>query len=245
MTIMLTPFMSCGAKLPVYALFAGALFPQNPSLIIISLYALGILVGIFAGWLLKKTVFQDVSSGFVLELPPYRLPTARGTLQNMWEKAKDFLTKAGTVIFVMSIVIWLLQNFTPALQTAADSADSILGVFGRFIAPVFAPLGFGEWRASVSILTGIIAKEAVVSTMSVLYGVDLGSLGGLLPTVFSPLAAYTFLVFILLYMPCMSAFATIRREMGGWKWAVGMAVFQTSLAWIVSFLIYQAGCLIF
>lgn len=245
MTIMLTPFMSCGAKLPVYALFAGALFPGNPSLIIISLYALGILVGIFAGWLLKKTVFRDVSSGFVLELPPYRLPTARGTLQNMWEKAKDFLTKAGTVIFVMSILIWLLQNFTPTLQTAADSADSILGVFGQCIAPLFAPLGFGEWRASVSILTGVIAKEAVVSTMSVLYGVDLGSLGSLLPTVFSPLSAYAFLVFILLYMPCMSAFATIRRELGGWKWALGAAAFQTTLAWIVSFLVYQAGCLIF
>lgn len=245
MTIMLTPFMSCGAKLPVYALFAGALFPRSPSFIIISLYALGILVGIFAGWLLKKTVFRGVSSGFVLELPPYRLPTLRGTLQNMWEKAKDFLTKAGTVIFVMSIVIWLLQNFTPALQTAADSADSILGVFGQFIAPVFAPLGFGEWRASVSILTGIIAKEAVVSTMSVLYGVDLGSLGGLLPTVFSPLSAYAFLVFILLYMPCMSAFATIRREMGGWKWALGMAAFQTGLAWAVSFLVYQCGSLLF
>ena len=245
MTIMLTPFMSCGAKLPVYALFAGAIFPQCASFVIISLYVLGILVGIFAGWLLKKTIFRGVSSGFVLELPPYRLPTTRGTLQNMWEKAKDFLTKAGTVIFVMSIAIWLLQHFTPALQTAVDSADSILGVFGRLIAPVFTPLGFGEWRASVSILTGIIAKEAVVSTMSVLYGVDLSSLGGMLSTVFSPVAAYAFLVFILLYMPCMSAFATIRREMGGWKWAVGAVAFQTCLAWVVSFLVYQCGSLLF
>lgn len=245
MTIMLTPFMSCGAKLPVYALFAGALFPQCASFVIISLYVLGILVGIFAGWLLKKTIFRGVSSGFVLELPPYRLPTVRGTLQNMWEKAKDFLTKAGTIIFVMSIVIWLLQNFTPTLQTAADSSDSILGMFGQFIAPVFAPLGFGEWRASVSILTGIIAKEAVVSTMSVLYGVDLSALGGLLTSVFTPVAAYAFLVFILLYMPCMSAFATIRREMGGWKWAAGAAAFQTVLAWVVSFLVYQCGSFLF
>ena len=206
---------------------------------------LGILVGIFAGWLLKKTVFRGVSSGFVLELPPYRLPTTRGTLQNMWEKAKDFLTKAGTVIFVMSIAVWLLQHFTPTLQTAADSADSILGVFGHLIAPIFAPLGFGEWRASVSILTGIIAKEAVVSTMSVLYGVDLSALGGLLSTVFTPVSAYAFLVFILLYMPCMSAFATIKREMGGWKWALGVAAFQTGLAWVVSFLVYQCGSLLF
>lgn len=245
MTIMLTPFMSCGAKLPVYALFAGAIFPQCASFVTISLYVLGILVGIFAGWLLKKTVFRGVSSGFVLELPPYRLPTTRGTLQNMWEKAKDFLTKAGTVIFVMSIAVWLLQHFTPTLQTAADSADSILGVFGHLIAPIFAPLGFGEWRASVSILTGIIAKEAVVSTMSVLYGVDLSALGGLLSTVFTPVSAYAFLVFILLYMPCMSAFATIKREMGGWKWALGVAAFQTGLAWVVSFLVYQCGSLLF
>ena len=168
MTIMLTPFMSCGAKLPVYALVAGAIFGKHASLVIISLYILGILMSILAGALLQKTVFKGVSSGFVLELPPYRLPTWKGTIRSMYDKAKDFLTKAGTIIFLMSILIWLLQNFTPTLSVAASPESSILGIFGRMIAPIFAPLGFGTWQASVALLTGLIAKETVVSTMNVL-----------------------------------------------------------------------------
>ena len=246
MTIMLTPFMSCGAKLPVYALVAGAIFGRNAGLVIISLYVFGILMSIFAGFLLKKTVFHDVSSGFVLELPPYRLPTFKGTVRGMWDKAKDFITKAGTVIFLMSIVIWVLQNFTPTFAVAASPESSILGVFGRFIAPIFAPLGFGEWQASVSLLTGLVAKEAVVSTMSVLYGVSASAdLATILTGVFSPVAAYAFLIFILLYMPCMSAFATIKREMGGWRWALGAAAFQTCLAWLTAFVVYHIGMLLF
>ena len=246
MTIMLTPFMSCGAKLPVYALVAGAIFGRNAGLVIISLYVFGILMSIFAGFLLKKTVFRDVSSGFVLELPPYRLPTFKGTVRGMWDKAKDFITKAGTVIFLMSIVIWVLQNFTPTFAVAASPESSILGVFGRFIAPIFAPLGFGEWQASVSLLTGLVAKEAVVSTMSVLYGVSASAdLATILTGVFSPVAAYAFLIFILLYMPCMSAFATIKREMGGWRWALGAAAFQTCLAWLTAFVVYHIGMLLF
>ena len=246
MTIMLTPFMSCGAKLPVYALIAGAIFGKNAGLVIISLYVFGILMSIFAGFVLKKTVFRDVSSGFVLELPPYRLPTFKGTVRGMWDKAKDFITKAGTVIFLMSIVIWVLQNFTPSLAVASTPETSILGVFGRFIAPIFAPLGFGEWQASVSLLTGLVAKEAVVSTMSVLYGVSASAdLSAILSGIFSPVAAYAFLVFTLLYMPCMSAFATIKRELGGWKWAVGAAVFQTTLAWLTAFVVYHIGMLLF
>ena len=246
MTIMLTPFMSCGAKLPVYALVAGAIFGRNAGLVIISLYVFGILMSIFAGFLLKKTVFHDVSSGFVLELPPYRLPTFKGTVRGMWDKAKDFITKAGTVIFLMSIVIWVLQNFTPTFAVASSPESSILGVFGRFIAPIFAPLGFGEWQASVSLLTGLVAKEAVVSTMSVLYGVSASAdLATILTGVFSPVAAYAFLIFILLYMPCMSAFATIKREMGGWRWALGAAAFQTCLAWLTAFVVYHIGMLLF
>ena len=246
MTIMLTPFMSCGAKLPVYALVAGAIFGRNAGLVIIILYVFGILMSIFAGFLLKKTVFHDVSSGFVLELPPYRLPTFKGTVRGMWDKAKDFITKAGTVIFLMSIVIWVLQNFTPTFAVAASPESSILGVFGRFIAPIFAPLGFGEWQASVSLLTGLVAKEAVVSTMSVLYGVSASAdLATILTGVFSPVAAYAFLIFILLYMPCMSAFATIKREMGGWRWALGAAAFQTCLAWLTAFVVYHIGMLLF
>lgn len=245
MTIMLTPFMSCGAKLPVYALVAGALFGAHQGLVVISLYVLGILMGILAGFILKKTIFKEVSSGFVLELPTYRLPSFKGTVLNMWQKAKDFITRAGTLIFLMSVVIWLLQNFTPSLAVAQNAGESILGVIGTFIAPIFQPLGFGQWQESVSLLTGLVAKEAVVSTMSVLYGAggDSAMLSGLLGTVFTPLSGYSFLVFTLLYMPCMSAFATIKREMGGWRWAFGAAAFQTVLAYLAALVIYQVGSL--
>ena len=245
MTIMLTPFMSCGAKLPVYALVAGALFGAHQGLVVISLYVLGILMGILAGFILKKTIFKEVSSGFVLELPTYRLPSFKGTVLNMWQKAKDFITRAGTLIFLMSVVIWLLQNFTPSLAVAQNAGESILGVIGTFIAPIFQPLGFGQWQESVSLLTGLVAKEAVVSTMSVLYGAggDSAMLSGLLGTVFTPLSGYSFLVFTLLYMPCMSAFATIEREMGGWRWAFGAAAFQTVLAYLAAMVIYQVGSL--
>lgn len=246
MTIMLTPFMSCGAKLPVYALVAGAIFGRHQGLVVISLYVLGILMGILAGFILKKTIFKEVSSGFVLELPTYRMPSFKGTVLNMWQKAKDFITRAGTLIFLMSVVIWLLQNFTPSLAVAQNAGESILGVIGTFIAPVFAPLGFGQWQESVALLTGLVAKEAVVSTMSVLYGAggDSAVLTGLLGSVFTPLSAYSFLVFTLLYMPCMSAFATIKREMGGWRWAFGAAAFQTALAYLAALVIYQVGCLL-
>ena len=245
MTIMLTPFMSCGAKLPVYALVAGALFGAHQGLVVISLYVLGILMGILAGFILKKTIFKEVSSGFVLELPTYRLPSFKGTVLNMWQKAKDFITRAGTLIFLMSVVIWLLQNFTPSLAVAQNAGESILGVIGTFIAPIFQPLGFGQWQESVSLLTGLVAKEAVVSTMSVLYGAggDSAMLSGLLGTVFTPLSGYSFLVFTLLYMPCMSAFATIKREMGGWRWAFGAAAFLTVLAYLAAMVIYQVGSL--
>ena len=246
MTIMLTPFMSCGAKLPVYALVAGAIFGKNQGLVVISLYVLGILMGILAGFILKKTIFKEVSSGFVLELPTYRMPSFKGTVLNMWQKAKDFITRAGTLIFLMSVVIWLLQNFTPSLAVAQNAGESILGIIGTAIAPVFAPLGFGQWQESVSLLTGLVAKEAVVSTMSVLYGAggDSAVLTGLLGSVFTPLSAYSFLVFTLLYMPCMSAFATIKREMGGWRWAFGAAAFQTVLAYLAALVIYQVGSLL-
>lgn len=246
MTIMLTPFMSCGAKLPVYALVAGAIFGRHQGLVVISLYVLGILMGILAGFILKKTIFKEVSSGFVLELPTYRMPSFKGTVLNMWQKAKDFITRAGTLIFLMSVVIWLLQNFTPSLAVAQNAGESILGVIGTFIAPVFAPLGFGQWQESVALLTGLVAKEAVVSTMNVLYGAggDSAVLTGLLGSVFTPLSAYSFLVFTLLYMPCMSAFATIKREMGGWRWAFGAAAFQTALAYLAALVIYQVGCLL-
>ena len=245
MTIMLTPFMSCSAKLPVYALVAGAVFPAHQGLVVISLYVLGILMGVLAGFILKKTIFREVSSGFVLELPTYRMPSFKGTVLNMWQKAKDFITRAGTIILLMSVVIWVLQNFTPTLAVAQDAGTSILGVIGTVIAPIFAPLGFGAWQESVALLTGLAAKEAVVSTMSVLYGAGGGAeLTSLLGGVFTPLSGYCFLVFTLRYMPCMSAFATIKREMGGWRWAFGAAAFQTVLAYLAALVIYQVGSLI-
>ena len=245
MTIMLTPFMSCSAKLPVYALVAGAVFPAHQGLVVISLYVLGILMGVLAGFILKKTIFREVSSGFVLDLPTYRMPSFKGTVLNMWQKAKDFITRAGTIILLMSVIIWVLQNFTPTFAVAEDAGASILGVIGTAIAPIFAPLGFGAWQESVALLTGLAAKEAVVSTMSVLYGAGGGAeLSSLLGSVFTPLAGYSFLVFTLLYMPCMSAFATIKREMGGWRWAFGAAAFQTVLAYLAALVIYQVGSLI-
>ena len=172
------------------------------------------------------------------------MPSFKGTVLNMWQKAKDFITRAGTIIFLMSVVIWLLQNFTPTLAVAQDAGASILGVIGTAIAPVFAPLGFSAWQESVSLLTGLAAKEAVVSTMSVLYGASSTDLSLVLSGVFTPLSGYCFLVFTLLYMPCMSAFATIKREMGGWRWAFGAAAFQTVLAYLTALVIYQVGSLI-
>ena len=221
------------------------MFPAHQGLVVISLYVLGILMGVLAGFILKKTIFREVSSGFVLELPTYRMPSFKGTVLNMWQKAKDFITRAGTIILLMSVVIWVLQNFTPTLAVAQDAGTSILGVIGTVIAPIFAPLGFGAWQESVALLTGLAAKEAVVSTMSVLYGAGGGAeLTSLLGGVFTPLSGYCFLVFTLLYMPCMSAFATIKREMGGWRWAFGAAAFQTVLAYLAALVIYQVGSLI-
>lgn len=246
MTIMLTPYMSCAAKLPVFALVAGALFDKHEGLVIISLYILGIVMGVVAGFLLKATVFQGVSADFVLELPPYRMPRLRETVRSIWQRVTDFVTRAGTVILVMSVAIWLMQYFTPAMTVAQSADESILAALGHMIAPIFRPLGFADWRLTVALLAGLAAKEAVVSTMRVLYGTgaDGVMLAGLLGSVLTPLAGYSFLVFTLLYMPCISAFATIRRELGGWRPAVGAAAFQTTLAYLMALAIYQIGSLL-
>ena len=246
MTIMLTPYMSCAAKLPVFALVAGALFDKYEGLVVISLYILGIAMGAVAGFLLKATVFQGVSADFVLELPPYRMPRLRETVRNMWQRVTDFVTRAGTVILVMSVAIWLMQYFTPAMTVAQRADESVLAALGRTLALIFRPLGFDDWRLTVALLAGLAAKEAVVSTMRVLYGTgaDGALLAGLLGSVLTPLAGYSFLVFTLLYMPCISAFATIRRELGGWGPAVGAAVLQTALAYLTALVIYQIGSLL-
>ena len=242
LTIMLTPFMSCGAKLPIYALFAGIFFEEHQGLVVFSLYILGMVVAVLCGLLLKNTLFKGERSAFVMELPPYRMPTLKSTLLHMWDKCKGFLVKAGTVIFSMSILIWLLQNFNFRLQMVSDSTQSIFGQIGALIAPVFKPLGFGSWQAAVSLLTGLVAKEAVVTSMAVLYGGgDPSALKAVLGNVFTPLSAYSFLVFTLLYMPCVAAFASMKREMNSWKWALGSVIGQTCVAYMAALLVYQIG----
>ena len=244
LTILLIPFMSCGAKLTIYALFAGTFFPRHKGLVVFSMYLLGFLMAVLAGIGLKKSLFRDSQAPFILELPPYRLPMPASVLRNTWEKCKGFIVKAGTVIFSMSVVIWLLQNLTPALHWAKDSSESIFGILGRWMAPAFTPLGFGDWRAGVSLLAGLVAKESVLSSLSILYGAPPSGLSEAIAGTFSPLSAYSYMVFCLLYVPCISAFATIRREMGGWRWALASAALQIFCAYTLSFLIYQIGIII-
>ena len=238
MTILLTPFMSCSAKLPIYAVFTQAFFPDHAALVMISLYLLGIVVGILFALVLDRTGFKGEPVPFVMELPNYRLPSPRSVGQLMWEKAKDFLVKAFTIIFVASIVIWFLQSFDVRLNVVADSADSLLSLIGGVIAPIFAPLGFGDWRLSTALITGFTAKESVVSTLSVLTGT-----AGLTSLFAGPFSAYTYLVFTLIYTPCVAAIAAVKREMGG-KWAPLVALLQCGVAWLVTFLFRLVGLML-
>lgn len=237
MTIMLTPFMSCTAKLPIYGFFTAAFFPGKGGLIMVGLYFLGVLTGILVALLSKGTLFRGEPVPFVMELPNYRMPGAKSVLQLLWEKAKDFLQRAFSIIFIASIVIWFLQTFTPQFQVAADSSRSILAIIAGGIAPIFAPLGFGDWRISTALISGFLAKESVVSTLNVLFG----STAALLKTL-TPLAAASLLVFCLLYTPCVAAITSVRRELGG-KWAVGMVIFQCVIAWLMALLIHGIGVL--
>lgn len=238
LTMMLTPFMSCGARLPIYALFAGVFFAEHQGLVVFSMYILGIVVAIITGVVLKHTLFRGAVAPFVMELPQYRLPLLKSISLHVWEKCRGFIVKAGTVIFAMSVIIWVLQNFSLSFEMVSDPSVSILGQFGALIAPIFIPLGFGTWEASVSLLTGLIAKESVVSTMSILYG-SLDS--QTMMAAFTPLSAYAFMAFTLLYMPCISAFVTIKKEMNSTKWAFGTALLQTGVAYFVAMLIYNIG----
>ena len=243
MTILLTPYMSCSAKLPIYGMFTMAFFPENRALVMIGLYVLGMAVGILMGLLLKGTLFHGNPVPFVMELPNYRLPSPKSVCMLLWDKAKDFLTRAFTVIFVATIVIWFLQSFDTRLNPVSSEEASMLAGIGRWIAPVFAPLGFGDWRASTALLTGFSAKEAVVSTFAVLTGANTANMPSALASVFSPLTAFSFLVFTLLYTPCVAAISAVRREMNSGKAAVGVVFLQTGVAWIVSFAIYHLGML--
>ena len=229
MTILLTPFMSCSAKLPIYSLFAAAFFPEHAALVMVSLYFLGIAVGILMAILLKSSVFKGEAVPFVMELPNYRLPGLKNVVQLLWEKARDFLQRAFTVIFVATIIIWFLQSFDLRLSLTADPQQSILAWLASGIAPLFAPLGFADWRVSTALITGFMAKESVVSTLTTLYGSSAAFAAAL-----SPAAAAPLLVFCLLYTPCIAAVASVKRELGG-KWAFIMVANQCIVAWLAAF----------
>ena len=235
MTILLTPFMSCSAKLPIYAFFAAAFFKQYAALVMILLYFGGIFIGIIMALLFGKTMFKGEAVPFVMELPNYRMPGAKNVGHLLWDKAKDFLQRAFTVIFVATIVIWFLQTFDLHLNLVTDSRNSILAVISGYIAPLFAPLGFGDWRISTALITGFMAKESVVSTLSVLFGKTAS-----LAEILNPLGAASLLVFCLLYTPCVAAIASIKRELGT-RWAAGVVVGQCVIAWIVAFVVRMIG----
>ncbi len=246
--VLVVPFMSCGARLPVYALFAALFFPGRESVVVLSLYLLGVAVAVIMALIFKSAYFKDDAEAFLMELPPYRIPTLKNVLLQTWEKGKGFLVKAGTVIFSMSVVIWFLSGYN--FSGPADISDSLLAAVGGVIAPLFSWHGFGSWETGVAVLTGILAKEAVVSTLGIIYGVGelaeeavqaAGQLQGSLEAVFTPLSAYAFLVFTLLYTPCMAAIGTIKKELGSWKWTLFAAAYPFVLAWIVSLLIYRIG----
>ena len=238
MTILLTPFMSCSAKLPIYGFFTAASFPKHGGLVMVALYFGGILMGILMALLLRGTMFRGEAVPFVMELPNYRMPGAKNVGQLLWEKARDFLQRAFTVIFLATIVIWFLQTFGTHLNLVADSKDSILAVISGRIAPVFAPLGFDDWRISTALITGFMAKESVVSTLSVLFGSTEALLG-----VITPAAAASLLVFCLLYTPCVAAIASIRRELGG-KWAAGVVIGQCVVAWLAAGVVHIIAMLL-
>ncbi|MCI6729174.1 MAG: ferrous iron transport protein B [Candidatus Faecousia sp.] len=244
MTILLTPYMSCSAKIPIYAVFSAAFFPEHAAFVMIGLYVLGMILGIVMALLLKGTMFRGKPVPFVMELPNYRMPSARSVGLLLWEKARDFIQRAFTVIFTATILIWFLQTFDTRLNVVADSADSLLALVGRWIAPVFKPLGFGDWRAVTALISGFTAKEAVISTLGVLMGVGTEQLGVALTTLFTPLAAGSFLVFTLLYTPCVAAVATIRRELGSGLQTVGVVILQCVVAWVAAGLFYQIGMLL-
>lgn len=242
MTIVLTPFMSCSAKLPIYGVIIAAFFPTKAAIVMITIYCIGILVAIISALLLKNTVFIGEPVPFILELPAYRIPTFKNVILNVWDKAKDFIRKAFTVIFLASILIWFLQSFNYQFEMIQDSSQSILASIGTFVSPIFEPLGFNDWRASTALMTGITAKESVVSTLTVLTSTSSASgLNSALAGIFTPLSAFTFLVFTVLYMPCIAAFAATKRELGSWLQAILTALFQTGMAYLVAFIIYRIG----
>jgi len=244
LTILLTPFISCGAKLPIYVMFAAAFFPNNSGMVVFTIYMLGIAVAILSGILLKNTLFKGAVAPFVMELPPYRIPTLKGLFIHMWDRGKDFLKKAGTIIFAAAVIIWMLQTFSFNLSIVDDPSNSILAGIGRAISPIFIPLGFGDWISAVAIFTGFVAKEVVVATLGVLTGVgevaeDSPELIASIRTLFTPAKAWAFMAFNLLAAPCIAAIGTMKKEFNSWKWTLFAVSYQTGVAYIIAMIIYQ------
>ena len=244
MTILLTPYMSCSAKIPIYAVFSAAFFPKYAAVVMIGLYVTGILLGILLALVLKNTAFRGQPVPFVMELPNYRMPSARSVGLLLWEKARDFLERAFTVIFLATIIIWFLQTFDAKLNVVTDSADSLLAMVGQFISGIFKPLGFDDWRVATALISGFTAKEAVVSTLGVLLGTNVAALGSVLVSLFTPLSALSFLVFTLLYTPCVAAVAAIRRELRSFWKMLGVVILQCGVAWLAGMLVYRIGGLL-
>ncbi len=243
MTIILTPFMSCSAKIPIYAVFAAAFFPGNTAIVMTSLYFAGMLLAVLVALLLQKTLFRGKPAPFVMELPNYRLPSLKSVALLLWDKARDFLQRAFTIIFLATVIVWFLGAFDTRLNFVADSSNSLLAAIGQFMAPAFQPLGMNDWRISTSLIAGITAKEAVVSTMSVLTGTSLENLSATLANLFTPLSAISFLLFTLLYTPCIAAIAAVKRELGSTSQTLAVVLGQCGIAWICAFAVYQIGSL--
>ncbi len=245
-TILINPFISCGARFPVYVLIASAFFPGREALVTYSLYLLGILVALLVAWTLRKTVMGGEKTHFIMELPPYRLPRLRFLGLHVWERVQGYLVKAGTVIFGASVILWFLVSFS--LQGPSAITESLGADFGRLTAPIFAPLGFGTWEASLSLFTGIIGKEIIVANMAIIYGIgadpSAGAFHEALAGTFTPLTAYVLLVFVLLYTPCVGVIGVIRRETGSWGWTAFSVFFQFSVAWVTAFGVYRLGLLL-
>ena len=242
--ILINPFMSCGAKIPIYLVFIAAFFPSHGGLILFSVYALGIAIAFLMGKIFSKTLFKGESSHFIMELPPYRKPTLRNVLRNMWDNVSGFLTRAGTTIFAVVSLLWVLAVLPAGVEPYG--AESILGRIGLLIAPIFKPAGFGSWQAAVGLFSGIAAKEAVVATLGMVYaGVEAGTeLVAAIREVFTPLTAVSFMVMTLLYTPCAATLGTIRKETGSTKWALFSAVYTFTIAWVLAVFIFQVGSLL-
>jgi ferrous iron transport protein B len=235
MTILLTPFVSCTAKLPIYAFFVSAFFPKKGGLVMAGLYIFGIVAGVITALFYRKTLFRGEAVPFVMELPNYRLPSAKNVIQLLWEKAKDFLQRAFSVILIATIVVWVLQNFSFKFNMVEDSEKSMLAIVAGFFAPIFRPLGLGDWRIVTSFISGFMAKESVVSTLEVLFG-------GQVETALTQSAAAALLVFSLLYTPCVAAVAAVKRELGK-KWALTLVIWQCALAWVIALIVRLVGML--